>query len=279
MPDFAIHIQTVHRLKDLGAAFTYAAQGTSQEGVDAEWREIAVLSVEGDRINRCELFDETDLDAALARFKELQPQARRLENAATQVAERLRANFAARDWTARAELLADDCFTDDRRRVVNAGNQHGQDADIANMRAIAALGVANIAFTTIATRGERLALTRARMSGRDQRPEAFYTETLTILEIDMNNRAAAQVVFDPDDIDAAFAELDARYLAGEAAAHAHTWSAIAGIYAGFNRREPPATTPDSVYIDHRPLQTLGAVDLVTATRSIWDVAPHLNVCI
>jgi hypothetical protein len=117
------------------------------------------------------------------------------------------------------------------------------------------------------------------MSGRDQRPEAFYTETLTILEIDMNNRAAAQVVFDPDDIDAAIAELDARYLAGEAAAHAHTWSAIAGIYAGFNRCEPPATTPDSVYIDHRPLQTLGPVDLVTATRSIWDVAPHVNVCI
>ena len=36
-------------------------------------------------------------------------------------------------------------------------------------------------------------------------------------------------MFDLDDIDAAFEELDARYLAGEAAAHAHTWSVIAGI--------------------------------------------------
>ena len=198
---------------------------------------IVLLTVEGDLINRCEVFDEADLDAALARFEELQPQAPRPENAATQVAERLRANFAARDWTAMAELLADDCSTDDRRRVVNAGNLHGRDADIANMRAIAALGVANIALTTIATRGERLALSRARMSGRDQRPEAFYTETLTILEIDTNNRAAAQVVFDPDDIDAALAELDARYLAGEAAAHAHTWSVIARVYATFNRHE------------------------------------------
>ncbi|WP_442387489.1 BTAD domain-containing putative transcriptional regulator [Mycobacterium sp.] len=278
-PDVRNRIVAVHRLSDLGTVFTQMPRATSQEGFEAEWREIVVATVEGDSLSRCEIFDEAEFDAALARFDELHPQARRLENAATQVAERLRANFAARDWTARAELLADDCSVDDRRRVVNAGNQHGRDADIANMRAIAALGVVNIALTVIATRGERLALSRARMSGRDQRPEAFYTETLTILEIDTNNRAAAQVVFDPDDIDAALAELDARYLAGEAAPHAHTWSLVTRAYAAFNRRELPSTTPDSVYIDHRPLQTLGAVDLVTATRSIWDIAPDLSLCI
>ena len=38
----------------------------SPEGFDAEWRMIDVLTVEGDRFSRCELFDETDLDAALA---------------------------------------------------------------------------------------------------------------------------------------------------------------------------------------------------------------------
>ncbi len=278
-PDNKIYVEAVHRLTNLGAVVTSATHGASLTGFDAEWREIGVVTVDDDMINRAELFDEADLDAALARFDELHPLVRRLENAATQVAERLQANFAARDWTARAELLADDCSTDDRRRVVNAGNQHGRDADIANMRAIAALGVVNIALTTIATRGERLALSRARMSGRDQRPEAFYTETLTILEIDTNNQAAAQVTFDPDDIDAALAELDARYLAGEAAAHAHTWSVIAGANAGFNRRELPTFTPDSVLIDHRPLQTLGAVDLVTAARSFWDVAPDVSVYI
>ena len=79
-------------------------------------------------------------------------------------------------------------------------------------------------------------------------------------------------MFDLDDIEAAFGELDARYLAGEAAPHAHTWSVIARIYAGFNRREPPATTPDSVFTDHRPLQNLGAVDLAAAIRSILDVS-------
>ena len=65
----------------------------------------------------------------------------------------------------------------------------------------------------------------------------------------------ARVAFDLDDIDAAFEELEARYLAGEAAAHAHAWSVIARTYAAFNRHEFPSTTPDSVYIDHRPLVT------------------------
>ena len=101
---------------------------------------INVLTVEGDLINRCELFDEADLDAALARFEELHPQQRRLENAASQVTERFRACFAARDWNAMAEMLADNLFTDDRRRVVGAGVRHGRDAHIADLRAIADLG-------------------------------------------------------------------------------------------------------------------------------------------
>ena len=50
--------------------------------------------------------------------------------------------------------------------------------------------------------------TARRVSHRDTR----------IVEIDADERIAAVVVFDADDIDAAFAELDARYLAGEAAA-------------------------------------------------------------
>ena len=40
--------------------------GTSQEGFDAEWRRIQLLTVEGDQIDRCELFDEADIDAAFA---------------------------------------------------------------------------------------------------------------------------------------------------------------------------------------------------------------------
>ena len=55
---------------------------------------------EGDLISRVEVFDEADLDAALARFDELQPQAPRLENAASRADDRFFAYFAARDWAA-----------------------------------------------------------------------------------------------------------------------------------------------------------------------------------
>ena len=260
-PDLNIQIEEVHRLSSFGAVVTHLQHGTSTEGFDAEWRSIELMTVDGDRINYCEIFDEADLEAALARFHQLQPRAPRLENAATQLGERQLAHFAARDWAAMTELLADDTSTDDRRRVVNAGIQHGRDVDVATMRALADLGVAHIASTVIATRGERLALTRARMSGRDQRPDAFYTEALSILEIDADNRGAAKVVFDPDDIDSAIKELDARYLAGEAADYAHTWSVMMQACAALNTREIFATTADFVDIDHRSLAAIESGDL------------------
>ena len=80
---------------------------------------------------------------------------------------------------------------------------------------------------------------RAETSG----PRRSTPRLLGIVEIDADNRIAAIVVFDPDDIDAAFEELETRYLAGEAADHSQMWSVIAEAYAGLNRRELPATTP------------------------------------
>ena len=274
-PNVKGHLEAVHRLGNLGVVVTEIVAGTSQEGFAFEWREVALFAFEGDMVSRFELFDETDLDAALARFDELQPQAPRLENAASQVGERQLAHFAARDWSAMTELLAEDTSTDDRRRVVNAGNQHGRDADVATMRALADLGVAHIASTVIATRGERLALTLSRMSGRDQRPDAFYTEALSILEIDGDNRGAAKVVFDPDDIEAAIKELDARYLAGEAADYANTWSVIVETYAAFNRHELPPTTPDWVNIDHRRGIAFAPGDATAYIRASQD--PHGSI--
>ena len=85
---FSSYVETVHRLSDLGAVVTQVAHGTSQEGFDAEWRMIQLLTVEGDLINRCEVFDEADLDAALARFDELSRPAPQLENDASRAYER-----------------------------------------------------------------------------------------------------------------------------------------------------------------------------------------------
>ena len=252
--------------------------GTSQEGFDAEWRLIELLTVDGDLINRCEMFDEADLDAALARFDKLSRPAPRLENAASRVTERFQACFAARDWDAMAETLADDVSVDDRRRVVNAGLRHGRDALIAKMRA------------TRRPRGqERRRQTSSRPAGSasssivpdtraaTSRPRRSTSMSLDIVEIDADERIMAFVTFDLDDIDAAFEELDARYLAGEAAAHSHTWSVIVAGYAALNRHEFPPATPDWVNIDHRRGTAFAPGDMTAHLRATWDLSPEVSI--
>ena len=270
MPDFNIRIEAVHRLSAFGAVVTDMAYGTSSEGFDAEWRMIQLLIVEGDRIKRSEIFDDSDLATALARFEELQPQARRLENAAGRILARYFACFSARDWAAMAELLADDIIAEDRRRVVNAG---GRDLHIADNRAAVEIGAETTSSSVIATRGERLALAHVRTFNRGMSGEVG-AEMLGLVEIDADERIVAGVVFDLEAVDAAFEELDARYLAGEAAEHAHAWSVIARTTAAFNRHELPAA--DWVIIDHWPLAPIDASDLPAAIRAIWDLTPDLS---
>ncbi|HYY01815.1 MAG TPA: hypothetical protein VE908_20075, partial [Mycobacterium sp.] len=262
---------------ELGAVVTLVSIGTSQEGFDGEWRMADIFTIKGNLINRLEIFDEADLNTALARFDELHPQAPRLENVASQVAERFRAFFAARDWDALAELLADDYSHDDRRRVVGAGVRDGRDAQIADLRAIADLWITNVKMTVIATRGERLVLRSLSFSNRDQGSEAFLSDVLSVAEINADGRYLANVTFELDDLDAAFEELDARYIAGEAATCARTWSVTARTCAVFNQGKLPATTPDSVFVDHRPVLTVDAVDLPAYLRVMWDLTPDIRV--
>jgi hypothetical protein len=70
-PDIRVEIEAVHRLSELGAVLTHVVNSTSPEGFNAEWRGILIYTLEADMVNRCEVFDEADLDAALARFAEL----------------------------------------------------------------------------------------------------------------------------------------------------------------------------------------------------------------
>ena len=88
----------------------------------------------------------------------------------------------------------------------------------------------------------------------------------------------ALVAFDFDDLDAAFEELDARYLAGEAAAHAHTWSVIANTYAAL---QPARTRPTTANCrKHRPPpgSAIRAGDL-TAQSESSGITPNLRTYI
>lgn len=275
-PDIRIRIDAVHRLNSVGAVITHVWHNTSQQGFDAEWRVIGLSTLDGDLISRCELFDDSDLDAALARFDELSRPAASLENAASRMYKRYSASLAAREWDAMAEMLTDDVSTDDRRHVVSGGVQHGRDAQISDMRDVAAFGVRNFKVFVTAIRGARLALLRVLVSS-DAAPGAFGIEMLVVVEVDAEHRIEAGVLFDPDDIDAAYAELDARYLAGEAASHANTWSAIVKANAAFNSREMPSTSPDWVNVDHRRGgMAFAPGDQSAYIRATWDVASHVT---
>ena len=172
------------------------AKGTSREGFDAEWRMIDIFTVDGDLISRCEIFDETDLDAALARFDELQPQAPRLENAASQVNERvLQAHFAARDWDAMAEHAGRRYFyttiaaRGERRHPTRSGWHMIED-----MRCIADVGSrlrhhdGRHRHPRRASRPHSCPHTRAAAM---EDAEAFHVEVLSVVEIDADDRITA----------------------------------------------------------------------------------------
>ena len=162
LPDFSIHVVAVHRLTDLGAVVTWFAGGPSQQDFDTEQQGIGVMMVKGDLINHFELFDDVDLDAALATFDELSRPTRRLDNAACRVLQQFHANFVAQNWAAMAEMIADEHYGDDRRRVIGAGIRRGRDAQIEDLQG---MSVESWTLTpdVIAIRGERLLLYRGRV--------------------------------------------------------------------------------------------------------------------
>ena len=276
MPDYRMRALAVHRLSDLGGVVTHGAHGASHGGFDAEWRLVLLLMFDGDLIARCELYDEADLGVALARFDELNRPVAQLGNAASRLHDRINASFASRDWDAIAAMVHPDICSDDRRRVVNSGLRQGRAALIAELSSIAEVGIAELSSQVIATRGERLALSRTQASQNLRTPEAFSADLIDLIEIDADGLGIGRLVFDADDVDAALAELESRYLAGEANAWAHTWSVIAASMDSMNRHRAPLSTPDWVTLDHRrgmPFAPDSLDEIVSATP---QVTPDLH---
>ena len=143
-----------------------------------QWREVAVSTVEGDLINRCELFDETDLDVA----REIRTMSRPLPaGKAATGRSTLLGNFPARGWDVMAQILAVDFSLDDRRQVLSAASDRGRDTEIENLKAMADVGVDVVTSAAIATHGEPRPR-RLRFSGQDEEPEAF-CRMLGVVEI------------------------------------------------------------------------------------------------
>ncbi len=177
MPDLSFHIEAVHRLSQLGAVFTRVANGTSQEGIDAEWRCTEVMTVDHHLINHCEIFDETDIDAALASFDELDRSALLLENAATRTWARQADAFNRRNVDDFLALITVDGRVEDRRKGLRALFD-GPARRNAAQAMFEAPDSWRLHLEPLAIRGARLALTRACWRDTDEARPTDYGRAL-----------------------------------------------------------------------------------------------------
>jgi class 3 adenylate cyclase len=209
-------------------------------------------------VARQEYFDP-DRDAdALARFDELvsAAPARRFENAATRVADRLREAMEARDWERFTTLFAAGFRSIDRQRMAQL--EADRDRYLDAWRPIfETFTSSTITSDLLATRGERLLLARILWTGSGHSIGSREYEWLEIFQVDDNGQIVTEVTFDPDDLDAAYGELDERYVAGEATPLVAMWFETLQQQLRSPARDwdkvAAALAPDFVVEDHSPL--------------------------
>ncbi len=226
-----------------------------------------------------EAFEVDRAADALARFDELtgaKPETP-FANAAWRVLEEEDRAMERRDWEGLVARYAPGYVFDDRRSLVRT--RVDGDASLANLRLLfdARRGLSR---QLLATRGERLELDRQLRTSVDRHGGLAEFEYLCLNEVDATGRITGSVVFDPGDLDAAYAELDARYAAGEAAPYARTLASIGRFRAALAARDwaglAQLIAPDLVWGDHR---LLGLHDLrsrgeyLARVRSLIDLAP------
>jgi hypothetical protein len=262
------------------ATLTVARQfGTLAEGGEFETVVIRLGLYRGDRLGEIEVFEPEDLDVARARFEELRPDPLRIPpNAAVHARDRTHEAWVAHDWAALRSLVSDDFTFEDRGKRALVGGD--VDVWIESQQFVRAESGARVARELIGTVGERIALERILWSGGSAE-SPVEREHLRLSEVDAVGRLRASIRFDLDDRDAAFAEAQARFVAGEAAARGgqaplvalslamarHDWETLRGCLA-----------PDAVVHDHRMLSLgeLGPDEWVESLRVRVDLAPDVK---
>ncbi|HVE93454.1 MAG TPA: nuclear transport factor 2 family protein, partial [Acidimicrobiales bacterium] len=274
-PDAQYRTTAVHALADHGAVVCVSVEGTSQHGFEAVWSLLNVIIVRDGRIARIEFFADDDLDAARARFEQLAPSHVALENAATRVVRRLQSAVNRASWDDMESLLASDFTQEDRRRDRLGLPVVSRRAYLAGAQASEAIGLTHVEGMVLATRGDRLALVQQVLRGADDRPDASRWEWLCIGGVDGAGLCAISIWFDPDDFDAALAELEALYIAGEASAHAEVWRLVTDVYASYNRHEFPAVAPGFASVDHRRA-SFAPGELAADLQGLFELVPDIR---
>jgi ketosteroid isomerase-like protein len=155
---------------------------------------------------------------------------------------------------------------------------------LANQRFLFALPTGRFSHQVLATRGERLGLSRTRFTGRTGSDGEIDVPMLSIAEVDEDARYVRLVLFEPDRFDGAYAELDRSYRRREAAGHLHASTTMPAFLAAFERRDWDALGAlfaENVLVqDHRRLgwETLPSrAAYVAAMRSLVELSPDVGL--
>ncbi|MGH7895064.1 MAG: nuclear transport factor 2 family protein, partial [Candidatus Binatia bacterium] len=261
--------------------------GTDRTGGGAYERLLLMLWIFGPDglVTRIEYFDVDHEDDALARFDALatEPLATAcITNAATRSRGRVREAWAARDWDRVAAVYAPGCRLIDRRTLMHLDLD--RDGYLQSMRTIFEMSSSRFTANVLATRGERLLLSRVLLEGNDRDVGPSEVEWLAVDEVDDAGDRVATVNLDPDDLDGAYAELDRRYAAGEAAPYARTWETVQRFARAVAARDweelASVFDPDLVLEDHRPIgfaPLRSRDEFVGSVRTLVDLAPDVTL--
>jgi DNA-binding SARP family transcriptional activator/tetratricopeptide (TPR) repeat protein len=228
----------------------------------------------GDRVELVEYFGGDDVAAARSRYDELVAQLKAPDHVAGRVFDRLVAAVHARDWDGVRAVFAPDCRFSDRRAFVRP--TEGVTAEDL-IPLFAAIPEAELEGEILATRGPSLAIGQITVRVRSEAgvgPAEIVV--LNVSEFDEDGRLTTVISFEPEDLDAAFDELDARYVAQGGANYApfrqryarRDWHTIRSLFVD-----------DAVVTDHRP-SGWGRIDVdryVDTLRAHVDLSPDARL--
>ncbi len=291
--DVTTRVDDVLRLEPDAVLLRWTVTGIDRASGGAFESEFLLLWVFGPdgRVVRDETFDANRATEAVARFDALvgdsgttstaELATTPFANAAVESTSRLSASWLTRDWPGLLALLPAEFRYLDRRPMARLElDRHGY---VQFIRQLGDMSSVRIAGEILATRGERLALGRLQVdvAGGDVGPSEV--EFLDVVETNERGETVARVRFDPTDLDAAYAELDARYAAGEAAAHPHAAAWLGRFPRLATARDwdglVACCAPAFVAHDHRLAGwgTLGdAAAWAESMRVLSDLAPDIR---
>jgi len=250
---------TLHRIVDGAGVTAYEVETNPHgEGAPIVERGIAVMTARAGRLTWMGLYPDDQLDAATARFEEIAAALGARERSQTAAAAHEPWNRADRlthgwlasdDWTT---LVSDEIVIDDRR-ASHATVYSGRDEALTGW---AIVGEMSAEHTTLATRGDDLALSSVVMWLEGQR-DVSEVRALRVDRWNADDLLERSVIFDPDDLSAAVVELNRLVLDGDADAidvgDAALMSALEAITDHDRERSQLHFHPEFEHVDHRAI--------------------------